>query len=323
MAEDSQLVSSLSYDDEEDEGEVLSLPEGEWILSSAFKEGAIRWSLNSPLTSKSWMDKTVTTILNGSLNLEEMLDELVGELKKVGASRHNIFNYDEELDDIRENLRAYGWGDEKPQCRAEAEQTGAKIRITLRTVGENDVLVYEDEFTTGEDDDAESVIDVLDGWALSEYTIENKEEFRMMLRGILEVHEFETESVDREETELLMFIEGYQEEGKFKAMCSQTNSLVEYCISHERFAIALEKVEGNISHLVTMDLEDEETKWHLFIARVLKTEILMGNDNPEDARKEIERAFEIMPDNIALWKLGVGTRRHYYERGMKLRHRVK
>ncbi|MHA2160110.1 MAG: hypothetical protein ACXABE_14515, partial [Candidatus Thorarchaeota archaeon] len=323
LAEDSQLVSSLSYDDEEDEGEVLSLPEGEWILSSTFKENTIRWSLNSPLTSKSWMDKTVTTILNGSLNLEEMLDKLVGEVKKVGASRDNIFNYDEELDGIRENLRAYGWGDEKPQCRAEAEQTGAKIRITLRTVGENEVLVYEEEFTIGEDDDAESVIDVLDGWALSEYTIENKEELRMMLRGILEVHEFETESVNREEAELLMFIDGYREEGKFRVACAQTNLLVEYYIRKERYDNALGRVEGNISQLTTMDLQDETVKLYLFIARVLKAEILMVKNNPEGSRKEIEQAFEVLPVAIKKWKLGLGTGREYYERGMKLRNDVK
>ncbi len=321
LAEDSQLVSALSHYYEEDEAKEVPLPEGEWILSSAFTGGAIRWSLDSPLASKPWMDNTITTKLNGSLNLEEMIEEFVRELEMVGASRDNIFNYEEELDDIRERLKVDGWGNEKPKCRAEAEQTGGTIRITLMTVGENEVSVYEEEFTPSEDDEVESVIDVLDGWALSEYTIENKEEFRMMLRGILEDDEIETDSVDRKEVELMIMIEEYREVGKFKAMCSQTNSLVEYYISHERFAIALKNVEGNISHLVTMDLEDEETKWHLFIARVLKTEILMGNDNPEDARKEIERAFEIIPDNIALWKLGVGTRRYYYERGMKLRHR--
>ncbi len=320
LAEDSQLVSALSHYDEEDEGEVLSLPEGEWILSSAFKEGAIRWSLDSPLASKPWMDKTVTTKLNGSLNLEEMIEEFVRELEMVGASRDNIFNYDEELDDIRERLRVYGWGDEKPKCRAEAEQTGVKIRITLMTDGENEVLVYEEEFTPSVDDDAESVIDVLDGWAFSEYTIGNKEEFRMMLNGILEDDEMEIESVDREEAELLTFIEGYQEEGKFRIACAQTNLLVEYYVRQDRFDVALEKVEGNISQLITMDLEDENVKVYLFIARVLKAEILMVKNNLEDSRKEIEKAFEVLPAAIKKWKVGLGTGREYYERGKKLRN---
>lgn len=42
----------------------------------------------------------------------------------------------------------------------------------------------------------------------------------------------------------------------------------------------------------------------------------------EDSRREIEKAFEILLDDFTPWKLGTGTRREYYNRGMKLRRIV-
>lgn len=102
-------------------------------------------------------------------------------------------------------------------------------------------------------------------------------------------------------------------------MCTQTNHLVEHYIRQGKFDSALEKAEGNISHLVTMDLEDEDIKWCLFTARVLKVEILMSSDYPGNSKKEIEKAFKVIPDDIELWRLGVGVRRNFYERSIKLR----
>lgn len=320
VAEDSQLIKSLRADDEEYEERALMLPEGEWMLSSDIKKGVIRWALKSPLTKQSWSEETFSTRLNGTLNLEEMIEEFAGELRAVGASRENIFNYDEELDNMREALRTHGWGDEKPRCLAEVEQTDTKMKLTLSTIGEDEVLIFEEVFTPSKDDDTDSVIEVLDEWAFSNYTIENKKEFKRMLRRILEDDVLETDSVDHEEMEILAFIEEYHEAGKIKAMCSHTNHLVEYYIKHERYDEALERVEGNIALLVSMDLDDDEVKWYLFIARVSKTEILMIHGNLEDSRKEIEKAFEVIPDDIAFWKLGVGIRRIYYERGLKLKN---
>ncbi|MFW9767424.1 MAG: hypothetical protein ACFFF9_11275 [Candidatus Thorarchaeota archaeon] len=318
VAEDSQLTRSIRAIEEEHEEEVLSLPEGEWVLSSRFKAGEILWTLISPQTNQSWMGKTFSTKLNGSLNLKEMIEELVGDLENVSASRNNIANYDAELSSIRKGLRDYGWGNEKPQCRADATQIGALLKISLSSIGENEVVIFEEEFTPS-DDDAESVIDALDEFTLSEYTIENKEEFRMMLREIFDDDEQEINSVDREEAELLADIEEYQEAGKLRAVCSHTNHLVEHYVRHNRFDVALEKAEGNISLLMNMDLEDEDVKWYLFIARVLKAEVLMSHGDSEGSNKEIEQAFEIIPGDIELWKLGGGVRREYYERCMKLR----
>jgi hypothetical protein len=117
----------------------------------------------------------------------------------------------------------------------------------------------------------------------------------------------------------LTFIEEYQEAGRLKAVCSHTNHLVEYYAKRERFDTALEKVDRNLSQLVTMDMGDEDIKWHLFIARVLKAEILMDMNHSEGSREEIELAFVVIPDSIEMWQLGVGTRREYYKRGLKLR----
>ncbi len=142
--------------------------------------------------------------------------------------------------------------------------------------------------------------------------------FRMMIRGIYDGDEpLDTES--NEETELISFIEGYQEECKFRAMCAHVNNLVEYYIRQERLESAIERVEDNISILMTLDLEDEEVKWHLFTGRVLLAEILTLNNKLADSRKEIDRAFEIIPEDIPMWQLGVGRRREYYERGKCLR----
>jgi hypothetical protein len=323
IAEDSQLLQSLRIDDEEYEEKALSIPEGEWLLSSDIQKGMIRWTLKSPLTKQAWTGQTFSTRLNGTLNLEEMIGELIGELKTIGASRNNIFNYDEELEDIRKALRTFGWGDEKPLCLAEADQTGIKMRITLSTIGEYEVLVFEEEFTPSKGDDTDSVIEALEGWALSNYTIENKKEFKMMLRGILDDAEAETESIDYEEAEFLMFIEEYREAGKLKAVCSHTNHLTEYYVVQEKLDFALETVDGNISLLITMDLVDKDVKWDLFIARVLKAEILMNKSNVEGSRSEIGKAFEIIPEDIDLWRLGVGVRRNYYERGLKIKNDVK
>jgi len=323
VAEDSQLIKSLRVDDEEYEDRVLLLPEGEWLLSSDIKKGMIQWTLKSPLTKQTWTRKTFSTRLNGTLNLEEMIEEYIGELKAVGASRNSIFNYDEELDNIRDALRTYGWGDEKPPGRVEVEKTREKLRITLLTIGENEVIVYEEEFTPIKDDDVESVIDVLDEVALSEYTIENKDEFRKELRGVLDDDELGLDDVDQDEVEMLTFIEEYQEAGMLKAVCTHTNFLVEYYTKQERFDTAMETVDRNIFRLLKMDMEDEDIRWHLFIARVLKAEILMGANYPKDSRKEIEKAFDVISDDIELWKLGVGTRRDFYERGMKLRNDAK
>jgi hypothetical protein len=322
VAEDSQLIKSLRADDEEYEDRTLLLPEGEWLLSSDIKKGVIRWFLKSPLTKKSWTEETFSTRLNGALNLEEMMEEYVGELKAVGASRNNVFNYDEELENIREALRAHGWGEEKPRCLAYVDQTGTKMRITLRTIGEDEVLVFEEEFTPSKDDDTDSVIEALDGWALSNYTVENKKEFRMMLKGVIDEDDLERESGDREEVELIKIIDEYREESKFKAMCSQTNYLVEHYIRQEKRDLALEKIEGNISHLLTMDLDDEEVQWCLFIARILKAELLFGNNNPMAAKVETDLAFALVPTNLRIWQLGVGTKREYYERGLNLKNIV-
>jgi tetratricopeptide (TPR) repeat protein len=120
----------------------------------------------------------------------------------------------------------------------------------------------------------------------------------------------------------MMIINEYREAGNFNGACAQTNHLVEYYIRQEKFDTALEKVEGNISQLVTMDREDEYVKLYLFIARVLKAEILMDTNNPEDARKELEKAFEVVPAVIEMWKSGSGTGKDYYERGLKLRNTV-
>jgi hypothetical protein len=319
LSEDSKLVQAYRYADEEHKEKVLLLPKGEWTLSSDIKKGKIQWTLKLPSMRQSWMGEIFDTRLNGTLNLDEMIKEFIGSLETVGASRKNIFNYDEELQSLREQLKLLGWGDEKPHCRAEAERTGSTLRITLSTKGENEVLVYEEKFTLSKDDDVDSVIEVLDGWALSNYTIENKEEFRVMLRGVYDGDELKTESDDHEETELLTFIEEYQEAGRLKAVCSHTNHLVEYYAKRERFDTALEKVDRNLSQLVTMDMGDEDIKWHLFIARVLKAEILMDMNHSEGSREEIELAFVVIPDSIEMWQLGVGTRREYYKRGLKLR----
>jgi hypothetical protein len=48
----------------------------------------------------------------------------------------------------------------------------------------------------------------------------------------------------------------------------------------------------------------------------------MGTNNPKEARKEIEKAFEVVPADITKWKLGLGTGKEYYERSMKLRNSV-
>jgi hypothetical protein len=319
LSEDSQLVQFLRSDDEEHEEKVLSLPKGEWMLSSYIKRGMIQWTLESPQTKPSWMGEPFATSLNGTLNLEEMIEELLGELKTIGASRNNIFNYDEELVNIKDALRTYGWGDEKPLCRAEAKRTGGTLRIILRTCGENEAKVFDEEFIPSEDDNEESVIEMLDEWALSNYTIENKKEFRRMMSAILDDEDLETGGMDSEESELLMIIEGYREEGKFSSMCAHTNHLVEYYIQSERIDDALQRVKENISLLVSMDREDEDSKWYLFVARVMMAEIFVSMNNTEGSIKEIEKAFNVIPDDIQLWQLGVGTKREYYERGLKLR----
>jgi hypothetical protein len=72
-----------------------------------------------------------------------------------------------------------------------------------------------------------------------------------------------------------------------------------------------------------MDLVDKDVKWDLFIARVLKAEILMNKSNVEGSRSEIGKAIEIIPEDIDLWRLGVGVRRNYYERGLKIKNDVK
>lgn len=84
------------------------------------------------------------------------------------------------------------------------------------------------------------MIDVLDEVALSEYTIENKDEFRKELRGVLDDDELELDGVDQEEAEMLTFIEEYQEAGMLKAVCTHTNFLVEYYTKQERFDTAME-----------------------------------------------------------------------------------
>ena len=318
LTEDSQLVRSLVYEDEEHEEQELLLPEGEWMLITDFKDSTIRWTLNSPLMKTIWMKRTFSLELNGTLNLEETIDEMEGALEVMGASRNNVYNYDEELDGVRERLVAYGWGNEKPQCRVEVRQAGKGMKISLRTCGENEVLVYEEEFTLNEDEDAESVVDALEEGPMGQYAIENLEELRMVLKGILGDEELEMEDVDHEEAEIMSFIERYRKEGKLEAACAHKNHLVEHYIKQERFDTALEKVEENISHLASMDLNDEK-RWYLFIARVLRAEILRSTGNPEDSKKEIENAFEIIPDDIEFWKLGGGKRREYYERGMKLK----
>ncbi len=319
LDEDSQLVKSLVIEDDGEEEQKPLLPEGEWTLSSKFKGGTIQWSLDSPLANQLWMGKTFSTRLDGTLSIEEMVKEFIGELKIVGASKDNIHNFDEELDDIREGLRGCGWGNERPECRAEAVQTGGGVRISLRTCGENEVIVYEDVINPGEDDAADLVIDALDDYEWSKYTTVNKEEFRRMLRGILDDEELEPDVVDVEEAELLMIVEECRVEGNLRWMCSQTNTLVDYYLRQERLDVALEKIDENLSNLETLDLDDEDGRWYLFIARVLRAEILLATNNPKESRKEIDKAFEIIPDDVELWMLGVGTRREYYERGMKLR----
>jgi hypothetical protein len=54
----------------------------------------------------------------------------------------------------------------------------------------------------------------------------------------------------------------------------------------------------------------------------LRAEILLSIGYKEDSRREIEKAFEILLDDFTPWKLGTGTRREYYNRGMKLRRIV-
>ncbi len=321
LEEDSQLVCSLVHEDEEHEEQEISLPEGEWILSTDLKEGSIRWTLISPLMKTVWMGRTFGLNLNGTLNLEEMIEELEEALEMMGASRNNVYNYDEELNDVRERLGAYGWGDEKPQCRVEARQAGKGMKISLRTCGENKALVYKGEFNLNEDYDAEAVVDALNEGLLGEYTIENMDEFKMMLKAIFN-EELELDDIDTKEAELILFIEGYRKDGKLEAACAHTNHLVEHYIKQKKFDTALEMVEENISRLVSMNL-NEETKWYLFIARVLRAEILNKKNRLEDSKKEVERAFEVIPDNIALWKIGTGTKRDYYERSMKLRNGMK
>ncbi len=266
------------------------------------------------------MDTKTSLKLNGTKTLEMMIEALVDDLKMIGGSRTNIYNFDEALENMRGELETYGWGSEKPFCRVEVEETGKGVRISLRTCGANEALVFQEEFTFHEDSDIESMIDSLDEGILSDYSIENKEEFRMMMRGIYDEDEL-IETEDREETELISSIEGYRKEGKFRAMCAHTNNLVEHYIKQERLDSAIESVDKNISTLMTLDLDDEEVKWHMFIARVLKADILIRDNNHKYSIKEIDAAFEIIPDDIAVWKLGV-RKREYFERGISLRVNV-
>ena len=78
LSEDSQIIQSLRSGDDEKEEKVLSLPKGEWILSSGIQNGMIQWTLSSPLMKQSWMGETFSTRLNGLLNLEEMVEEFIG-----------------------------------------------------------------------------------------------------------------------------------------------------------------------------------------------------------------------------------------------------
>ncbi len=318
LSSDTSRLSNALDEELEQEELAAASPEGEWLLSCVIKSASVQWSLRSPLTHKAWTNRTFRFPLDGAVNLEVMVNTLVGELKKIHFAKKNIINYRAELNNLRETLRSLGWGSKPPVCHAEATRDGDRLRIQVWSQGEQGLVVYDEEFIVDENDSAELVIEDLNDNALSGYNIENTEEFEASISELLDREEAETEGQDDEETELLANIREYKEEGQWKAVAAQTNNLVEYYIRVDRFDDALQSAEENITLIEGMGTEDEDTKWYLFIAQVLKAEALQHQDKVEDSAKQIQKAFVIIPPDTSVGLLR-GVRKTYFEKALKLR----
>lgn len=315
---DSSRLSDALGGEPEQEELVAASPASEWLLSCMVRSGSLQWSLRSPVTHKAWMDRTFSIPLDGAANLEQMIDKLVSEMKQIGVAKKNILNYREELDSLREALRALGWGAKPPVCLAGATRDGDRLRIQVWPRDEQGNVLYDEEFIVSEDDDVTLVMDGLNDNALSGYNIENTEEFEASIGELLEGDGAETEGLDDKETGLLAVISEYGEEGQWRAVGAQTNNLVEYYIRTGRLEDALRGAEENITLLEEMGTEDEGTKWCLFIALVLKAEALRHQNKVEDSRRESQKAFAIITADTDIGSLR-GTRKVYFEKALKLR----
>ena len=235
-----------------------------WELVLTDEKNIVYWNALSTVTRKKWskFDKSYT--LNPTQDLEEASEEFLEVITDIIPS-HQIKEFSALQNMIDNLLTARGFGDSSPLCKLLVSHEGREFTVKVVQVGgKNEIPLFTNVFTISPEEPDESVLNGLiseiDSGGLSQYNIENTNEFLERVSYLLDqldddttTHDYQNvekvadETEEDFESELLSVIEEYREElkqGKDVTfyLAQSLKQLVIFKIEQEQLDAALDRI---------------------------------------------------------------------------------
>ncbi|MFW9890051.1 MAG: hypothetical protein ACFFER_17850, partial [Candidatus Thorarchaeota archaeon] len=170
-------------------GTFLWVSEEKWKLDFIIHESVLEWVAVSEVTGFPLERTAFRYILNPNLNLEESLQDILGNIKqRIAINR--VVNLENFKMLLSTRLEGSGYGISSPECHLEVSCEQRILKIRLIQIGRKPpIVISEEAFLVKENDDGDELLDAihnrLEEGNLSAFNITNTEDFLEELKNHL------------------------------------------------------------------------------------------------------------------------------------------